>query len=121
VLAFKSSTSQSKPAGRAWHAQATGKFFTMDVNFALGDLVRLQLHSHIDACTEIVDRAHKELTIEKALQRIDDTWSRLRLSFAKHQVLFAGLGGRHYISCHWAIDLGHQATSKVVYPSITWL
>lgn len=37
----------------------------MDASFKLGDLLRLGLHNCVDACTEIVDRAQKELLVEK--------------------------------------------------------
>jgi hypothetical protein len=36
--------------------QATGKVFVMDARFALGDLLALELHNYVDACSEIVDR-----------------------------------------------------------------
>lgn len=37
----------------------------MDVNFKLGDLLNLRLDTCVDACMEIVDRAQKELLVEK--------------------------------------------------------
>ena len=45
--------------------QATGKSFVVDDKFSLGDLMALGLHGYVDACTEIVDRAQKELIVEK--------------------------------------------------------
>ena len=66
--------------------QATGKWFVMDAKFCLGDLLKLELHNFVDACSEIVDRAQKELIIEKALARIEDAWSRFTLSFSQYQV-----------------------------------
>lgn len=36
--------------------QATGKQFVMDVRLCLGDLLALELHNYVDACSEIVDR-----------------------------------------------------------------
>ena len=48
--------------------------------------MKLGLHQYVDACSEIVDRAGKELTIENALKRIEDTWALLNLSFAPYQV-----------------------------------
>ena len=66
--------------------QATGKWFVMDASFCLGDLLKLELHNYVDACSEIVDRAQKELIIEKALARIADAWSRFELSFTQYQV-----------------------------------
>ncbi len=37
----------------------------MDSNFKLGDLLKLRLDTCVDACAEIVDRAQKELLVEK--------------------------------------------------------
>lgn len=61
--------------------------FTMDEGFSLGDLMRLGLHHHVEACAEIVDRAEKELGVENALKKIEDAWGSLSLAFAPHQVL----------------------------------
>ena len=66
--------------------QATGKNFVMDDKFNLGDLLRLELHNYVDACSEIVDRAQKELVIEKSLRKIEDTWGALNLTFSPYQV-----------------------------------
>ncbi len=65
--------------------QATGKNFIMDSKFNLGNLLELGLHNYVDACSEIVDRAQKELIIEKALKKIDETWSSLSLTFSPYQ------------------------------------
>ena len=65
--------------------QATGKTFVMDASFSLGDLLRVGLHQAVDACSEIIDRAQKELIIEKALKKIEDTWGALALSFTPYQ------------------------------------
>lgn len=61
--------------------QTTGKQFTMDEKFCLGDLLALELHNFVDACSEIVDRAQKELNIEKQIKKIEDTWAALALMF----------------------------------------
>ncbi len=58
----------------------------MDDKFNLGDLLRLELHNYVDACSEIVDRAQKELVIEKSLRKIEDTWGALNLTFSPYQV-----------------------------------
>ncbi len=63
--------------------------FVMDGSFSLGDLMRLGLHQYVDACSEIVDRAEKELTIENALKKIEDTWASLALAFTPYQVNFS--------------------------------
>ena len=68
----------------------TGKQFVMDDKFCLGDLLALELHNFVDACQEIVDRAQKELNIEKQIKKIEDTWAGLNLTFAQYQV-----GGGH--------------------------
>ena len=65
--------------------QATGKNFVMDDKFNLGDLLKLELHNYVDACSEIVDRAQKELVIEKSLRKIEDTWGALNLTFSPYQ------------------------------------
>lgn len=48
------------PAMRERHwkmlMQTTGKHFVMDDRFCLGDLLALELHNYVDACSEIVDR-----------------------------------------------------------------
>lgn len=64
---------------------ATGKDFVMDEKFSLGNLLELELHNFVDACSEIVDRAQKELIIEKALKKIDETWAGLNLEFTQYQ------------------------------------
>lgn len=58
----------------------------MAEEFSLGDLMKLSLHQYVDACSEIVDRARKELTIENGLKKIEDTWGSLSLSFTTYQV-----------------------------------
>ncbi len=39
----------------------------------------------MDACSEIVDRAQKELNIEKQLKKIEDTWAGLNFGFTQYQ------------------------------------
>ncbi|KAK9866454.1 hypothetical protein WJX84_011662 [Apatococcus fuscideae] len=72
---------------RHWNQlmKATGKNFVMDDKFNLGDLLKLELHNYVDACSEIVDRAQKELVIEKSLRKIEDTWGALNLTFSPYQ------------------------------------
>ncbi|KAL4450636.1 hypothetical protein ABPG77_000992 [Micractinium sp. CCAP 211/92] len=65
--------------------KATGKRFVMDSNFKLGDLLKLRLDTCVDACAEIVDRAQKELLVEKALQKIEETWRNMNLTFSAYQ------------------------------------
>eukprot|EP00736_Rhodelphis_marinus_P010572 Rmarinus@m.9666 len=64
--------------------KATGVSFQMDDNFCLEDLLALKLHQYVDQVTEIVDRAQKELIIEKNLEKIDTTWEALALEFVEY-------------------------------------
>ncbi|CAG9462750.1 unnamed protein product [Pedinophyceae sp. YPF-701] len=77
------------PAMRERHwkqlMKATGKHFTMDENFSLGDLLALELHNYVEEVGDIVDRAQKELVIEKQLKKIDETWAALALVFEPYQ------------------------------------
>ena len=41
----------------------------MSSTFTLGDLLKLELHTCVDACTDIVDRAQKEMLVEKVRGR----------------------------------------------------
>lgn len=61
--------------------KTTGKNFVMDEKFNLGNLLALELHQCVDAVSEIVERAQKELVIEKALKKIEETWASLNLAF----------------------------------------
>ena len=61
--------------------RATGKAFQLDDAFSLGDMLALDLHSCADVVSETVERAQKELVIERALGKIADTWASLQLSF----------------------------------------
>jgi len=58
-----------------------GKTFVMDENFTFGDLLNLKLHEFADGVEEIVASATKELTIEKQLAKINDTWNVQNLTF----------------------------------------
>ena len=55
---------------------ATDLFLTLSLS---------QLHNFVDACSEIVDRARKELGIEKQLKKIESTWGGLALTFSPYQ------------------------------------
>ena len=68
---------------RHWNQlmRACGMTFTMDDKFTFGGMLDLELHRFEDDVLEIVDRAQKELTIEKQLQKLADTWRVQNLSF----------------------------------------
>lgn len=46
-----------------------------DDSFCLQQLVDLGLHEYVEEVSTIVDKATKELAIEKNLQKIRDTWA----------------------------------------------
>ncbi|KAL7890701.1 hypothetical protein AOLI_G00001770 [Acnodon oligacanthus] len=58
----------------------TGVSFMMDENTTLGDLLELQLHRVEEEVKNIVDKAVKEMAIEK----IKQTWSVMSLSYETH-------------------------------------
>jgi dynein heavy chain len=47
----------------------------------LGYLLSLNIHKHIETVADVVDRAQKELTIEKALDKIETTWNSMTVKF----------------------------------------
>lgn len=69
---------------RHWRqlCKATGKQFTVDESFTLGHMLALELNECVDIVSETVERAQKELVIEKALAKIEDTWTANAISFA---------------------------------------
>ena len=98
----------------AWTVQATGLRFQLGEDFSLGDLMQLGLHQYVDACSEVVDRAAKELTIENSLKRIEDTWATLTLSFMPYQAcsLAPDLPARHLESPMYVKDRCNQKASR---------
>ncbi|XP_071376580.1 dynein axonemal heavy chain 11 [Centroberyx affinis] len=63
----------------------TGVRFVMGEGTTLGDLLELQLHRVEDEVKNIVDKAVKEMAIEKVLAEITQTWSVMALSYETHQ------------------------------------
>ncbi|XP_072570592.1 dynein axonemal heavy chain 11 isoform X2 [Paramormyrops kingsleyae] len=63
----------------------TGVCFVMDETTVLGDLLELQLHRFEDEVKNIVDKAVKEMGIEKVLAEINQTWSVMEFSYEVHQ------------------------------------
>ncbi|KAG9277586.1 dynein heavy chain 11, axonemal-like [Astyanax mexicanus] len=62
----------------------TGVSFIMNENTTLGDLLELQLHRVEEEVKNIVDKAVKEMAIEKVLGEIKQTWSVMSLSYETH-------------------------------------
>ena len=61
--------------------RATGKQFTLDENFTLGGLLSLELHNHLELVSEIIERAQKEVVVEKVLKKVEETWASFSLIF----------------------------------------
>ncbi|KAI5108711.1 dynein beta chain, ciliary, partial [Silurus meridionalis] len=58
--------------------------FMMNEHTTLGDLLELQLHRVEEEVKNIVDKAVKEMAIEKILAEIKQTWSGMSLSYETH-------------------------------------
>ncbi|RXM32245.1 Dynein heavy chain 11, axonemal [Acipenser ruthenus] len=71
---------------RHWHQlmSTTGVNFTMNDDTTLTDLLALQLHRVEDEVRNIVDKAVKEMGIEKVLTEINQTWSTMEFSYEEH-------------------------------------
>ncbi|XP_063077561.1 dynein axonemal heavy chain 9-like [Engraulis encrasicolus] len=72
---------------RHWHQlmTATGVRFSMDpARTTLADLLSLELHRFEDEVRGIVDRAVKEMAMEKVLTELDSTWTGLAFAYEPH-------------------------------------
>ena len=57
----------------------------MDEDTCLADLLALNLHDYEDEVRGIVDKATKELGMEKVLGELDVTWSSMEFEYETHQ------------------------------------
>ncbi|XP_026855443.2 LOW QUALITY PROTEIN: dynein heavy chain 9, axonemal [Electrophorus electricus] len=64
--------------------QATGVRFTMNRDTTLADLLSLNLHCFEDEVRAIVDRAVKEMSMEKVLTELDTTWTGMAFTYEAH-------------------------------------
>ncbi|XP_055450236.1 dynein axonemal heavy chain 9 [Psammomys obesus] len=64
--------------------QATGVSFTMDQDTTLAHLLQLQLHHFEDEVRGIVDRAVKEMGMEKTLKELQTTWASMQFQYEPH-------------------------------------
>ncbi|XP_045149226.1 dynein axonemal heavy chain 9 [Echinops telfairi] len=64
--------------------QATGVSFTMDEDTTLAHLLQLQLHHFEDEVRGIVDRAVKEMGMEKTLKELQTTWAGMEFQYEPH-------------------------------------
>lgn len=63
---------------------ATAVQFTMDQDTTLADLLNLNLHCFEDDVRAIVDRAVKEMGMEKVLSDLNTTWSAMQFGYESH-------------------------------------
>ncbi|XP_005875475.1 PREDICTED: dynein heavy chain 9, axonemal [Myotis brandtii] len=64
--------------------QATGVSFTMGEGTTLAQLLQLQLHRFEDEVQGIVDRAVKEMGMEKTLKELQATWAGMEFQYEPH-------------------------------------
>ncbi|XP_058960986.2 dynein beta chain, ciliary-like [Pocillopora verrucosa] len=64
--------------------QATKVKFIMNDDTNLADLLALNLHNFEDEVRGIVDKATKELGMEKVLKELDVTWSQMEFEYESH-------------------------------------
>ncbi|KAM6469113.1 dynein axonemal heavy chain 9 [Liasis olivaceus] len=71
---------------RHWNQlmQATGVFFTMDADTTLADLLKLNLHNFEDEVRSIVDKAMKEMGMEKVVKELKTTWASMEFLYEPH-------------------------------------
>ncbi|KAL3857821.1 hypothetical protein ACJMK2_012454, partial [Sinanodonta woodiana] len=76
------------PAIRDRHWQqlmaATKVCFVMDKNTTLSDLLSLNLHNYEDEVRNIVDKAVKEMSMEKVLKELNVTWASMEFEHERH-------------------------------------
>lgn len=58
--------------------------FVMDESTTLADLLSLNLHNFEDEVRGIVDKAVKEMSMEKVLKELDVTWAAMEFEHEKH-------------------------------------
>ncbi|XP_047352693.1 dynein beta chain, ciliary-like [Vespa velutina] len=63
----------------------TGVRFTMDDKTILKDLLKLELHKYEEEVKEIVDKAVKEMVMEKVLKELHSTWATLEFGKELHE------------------------------------
>ena len=56
----------------------------MDEGTTLSDLLSLNLHEFEEEVHNIVDKAVKEMSMEKVLRELDKTWSEMEFEHEKH-------------------------------------
>ncbi|XP_051927996.1 dynein heavy chain 9, axonemal [Hippocampus zosterae] len=71
---------------RHWHQlmTATGVRFNVDQETTLADLLQLNLHCFEEEVRGIVDKAVKEMAMEKVLSELNSTWTGMQFQYEPH-------------------------------------
>ncbi|NWQ82098.1 DYH9 protein, partial [Columbina picui] len=88
LTALKAVAELQNPAIRERHwnqlMQVTGVRFVMDSDTTLADLLKLSLHNFEDEVRGIVDKAVREMSMEKVLKELKITWSTMEFQYEPH-------------------------------------
>ncbi|NXS46386.1 DYH9 protein, partial [Balaeniceps rex] len=88
LMALKAVAELQNPAIRERHwnqlMQMTGVRFVMDSDTTLADLLKLNLHNFEDEVHGIVDKAVREMSMEKVLKELKMTWSTMEFQYEPH-------------------------------------
>uniref|UniRef100_A0A669PYI5 Dynein axonemal heavy chain 9 n=1 Tax=Phasianus colchicus TaxID=9054 RepID=A0A669PYI5_PHACC len=88
LTALKAVAELQNPAIRERHwgqlMQVTGVKFVMDSDTTLADLLKLCLHNYEDEVRGIVDKAVREMSMEKVLKELKLTWSSMEFQYEPH-------------------------------------
>ncbi|KAF7661538.1 hypothetical protein LDENG_00259550 [Lucifuga dentata] len=88
LVSLRAVAELQSPAIRArhWHQlmDATGVRFTMDQDTTLADLLQLNLHCFEEEVRGIVDKAVKEMGMEKVLSELNSTWTGMQFQYEPH-------------------------------------
>ncbi|KGL87447.1 Dynein heavy chain 9, axonemal, partial [Charadrius vociferus] len=88
LTALKAVAELQNPAIRERHCNQlmlmTGVRFVMDSDTTLADLLKLNLHNFEDEVRGIVDKAVREMSMEKVLKELKMTWSTMEFQYEPH-------------------------------------
>ncbi|NXC42955.1 DYH9 protein, partial [Penelope pileata] len=88
LTALKAVAELQNPAIRERHwsqlMKVTGVKFVMDSDTTLADLLKLNLHNFEDEVRGIVDKAVREMSMEKVLKELKMTWSTMDFQYEPH-------------------------------------
>ncbi|NXU74079.1 DYH9 protein, partial [Oreotrochilus melanogaster] len=88
LTALKAVAELQNPAIRERHwnqlMQMTGVRFVMDADTTLADLLKLNLHNFEDEIRGIVDKAVREMSMEKVLKELKMTWRAMEFQYELH-------------------------------------